>query len=940
MDLTRSNQRPNWSVSTRAYACLGILIVAAFSDGRPVAESFVPFVIPARPNPDSLIAAPPADPINTDSVRLVARSGHFYRGDERVRLWGVNLSFGANLPKHEDAPYIAARLAAAGVNTVRCHHMDTARWPRGLWNAGDGRDIAPEALDRLDFFIDQLARRGICVDINLHVGREHSQFLGLPKTNSDYDKISNIFTPALVDAQKKYARDLLTHVNPYRKARYADDPAVAIVEITNENSFFMWGAEETLRTLPDYYAKILQGRFNTWLKQQYGSDEKLRNAWSEGSEQLGGNLLNNGDFELSEVGDTIPLHWSLEQHGTCKAWCSRQRLEARRALQIDIAEADDTEWHLQFNQPGLALKKGQYYTVAFEAAADKPRSITCSVGQADSPWANLGFSERIDLTEKRTAYRFGFTAGADEDNARLSFAIGASPPRRASRIPVHLANPGRRRASVELRPGGRIGLKEGESVEKANPGRRRASVTLFAETESPARTLDRMIFLAETEKAYFDDMRKFIQKDLGSRALVTGTIVFGPLGLYAQSDMDFIDAHAYWQHPRFPGRPLAAGGRAWDAANWLIDQKPMTDYPGEATLFRLAAERLRGKPFTVSEYNHPAPLDSQAECVPMLARRRPGIASFAAAQDWPAAAGWDGVWLYTYSHSSDDWDRQNLSSYFDIDTNPAKWGFMRAGAAIFREAVVSPVEGRLVAALAASSDIVRHLAQLHLTYDGDMFDAVSAACGATRQAVLSNQLYVSLRPSSAVEPTVQSPTKLTWSVENGKGSYFVGAGADVLAGDTAKFVQARIDSPAYAVITATPLDGALWWNSKKILVTACGRCENTGMKFSDDRRTVGRDWGGPPVQIEAVQGSVTVPTGPVGNSLLGAAARGGTGISNGTGQWKCQALGPDGMPSQQVAVRIEGEQNPAGDGQRHTVELSPKYKTMWYLLTRSEAGEK
>jgi len=916
MDLTRSNQRPNWSVSTRAYACLGILIVAGFSDGRVVAESFVPFVIPARPNPDSLIAAPPAEPINTDSDRLVARSGHFYRGDERVRLWGVNLSFGANLPKHEDAPRIAARLAAAGVNTVRCHHTDTARWPRGLWNAGDGRDIAPDALDRLDFFIDQLARRGICVDINLHVGREHSQFLGLPKTNSDYDKISNIFTPALVDAQKKYARDLLTHVNPYRKARYADDPAVAIVEITNENSFFMWGAEQTLRTLPDYYAKILQGRFNAWLKQQYGSDEKLRNAWSEGSEPLGGNLLKNGDFETNEVGGTIPLHWSLEQHGTCKAWCSRQRLEARRALQIDIAEADDTEWHLQFNQRGLALKKGQYYTVAFEAAGAKPRSITCAVGQADSPWSNLGLSQRVELTEKRTSFRYGFVAQADEDNARLSFAFGAS------QIPIHLAN-------VELRPGGRVGLKEGESVEKAN-------VAIFAETESPPRTLDRMIFLAETEKAYFDDMRNFIQKDLGSKALVTGTIVFGPLGLYAQSDMDFIDAHAYWQHPRFPGRP-------WDAANWLIDQKPMTDYPDEATLFRLAAERLHGKPFTVSEYNHPAPLDSQAECVPM-------IASFAAAQDW------DGVWLYTYSHSSDDWDRQNLSSYFDIDTNPAKWGFMRAGSAIFREAVVSPVEGRLVAVLAASSDIVRHLAQLHLTYDGDMFGAVSAACGATRQAVLSNQLYVSLRPSSAVEPTVQSPTKLTWSVENGKGLYFVGAGAGILAGDTTRFVQARpvrnsllggaargrggisngarIDSPVYAVITATPLDGVPWWNSKKILVTACGRCENTGMKFSDDRRTVGRDWGGPPVQIEAVEGtiSIKVPTGPVRNSLVGAAARGGAGISNGAGQWKCQALGPDGTPSQQVAVRIEGEQN--------TVELSPKYKTMWYLLTRSEAGEK
>ncbi|MHC4488883.1 MAG: hypothetical protein ACYSW7_06865, partial [Planctomycetota bacterium] len=134
--------------------------------------------------------------------------------------------------------------------------MDSAQWPRGLWNAQDGKTITPEALDRLDYFIDQLARHGIFVNINLHVGRAHSRYLGLPEANRKYDKISTIFTPELVDAQKKYARDLLAHVNPYRNVRYADDPAVAIVEITNENSFFMWSSEETLRTLPPYYAQI------------------------------------------------------------------------------------------------------------------------------------------------------------------------------------------------------------------------------------------------------------------------------------------------------------------------------------------------------------------------------------------------------------------------------------------------------------------------------------------------------------------------------------------------------------------------------------------------------------------------------------------------------------------------------------------------------------
>ena len=213
-------------------------------------------------------------------------------------------------------------------------------------------------------------------------------------------------------------------------------------------------------------------------------------------------------------------------------------------------------------------------------------------------------------------------ARADENNARVNFAFSGST------APVYLAN-------VQFRTGGRIGLVEGEDLNVS-------SVKLYADNESSQRATDRMLFLAETEKNYFDGMRNFIKSELGSGALVTGTIVFGPLGLYAQSDMDFIDTHAYWQHPRFPGQP-------WDAENWFIDQKPMVDYPDEATIFNLAASRLSNKPFTLSEYNHPAPLDSQAECVPL-------IASFAAAQDW------DGIWLYTYSHSSDQWNREYMYS--------------------------------------------------------------------------------------------------------------------------------------------------------------------------------------------------------------------------------------------------------------------------------------
>ena len=511
------------------------LLICTISCSRAVAD-FVPFVIPAKPDAGSLIAVTSYEPILTDGDRLLADGGHFYRTGKRIRLWGVNLSFGANLPTHEDAPFIAARMAAAGVNSVRCHHLDTSRWPRGIWNATDGKDIAPEALDRLDFFINQLARHGICVNLNLHVGRSHSQYLGLPKTNRQYDKISNIFTPELIDAQKDYARQMLSHVNPYREVRYADDPAVAFVEITNENSFFMWSGEETLRTLPTYYADILQKKFTAWLKQQYGSDEKLREVWSGGAQPLGKNLLT----DVNSKSGNVPSGWQLEQHLDCKAVLRRQQYLSQDALRIDINKSDETEWHLQFKQTGLSVEAGEYYTVMFEAAAEKPRKLSCGVSQAHEPWQNLGLSRRVNLSQKWLTFRFGFVAKADDHNARVSFSFGGND------VPFYLAN-------IKLHLGGRVGLGKGESVKNA-------SVTVYADNESPQRTIDRMRFLAQTEKAYFDEMRNFIKNDLGCKALVTGTIVFGPLGLYAQSDMDFIDAHAYWQHPRFPGRP-------WDSGN-------------------------------------------------------------------------------------------------------------------------------------------------------------------------------------------------------------------------------------------------------------------------------------------------------------------------------------------------------------------------------------
>lgn len=147
------------------------------------------------------------------------------------RIWGVNLSFVASLPAREDAPAVAAHLARFGVNCVRVHHLDR-RTPRGIIDSRfpDSRHLDPDRLDRLDFFISELKKRGIYVDLNLNVARAFQEADGVKDAASlGFAKAVTYFDPRMIELQKEYAKALLTHRNPYTATEYRNEPAAALV---------------------------------------------------------------------------------------------------------------------------------------------------------------------------------------------------------------------------------------------------------------------------------------------------------------------------------------------------------------------------------------------------------------------------------------------------------------------------------------------------------------------------------------------------------------------------------------------------------------------------------------------------------------------------------------------------------------------------------------
>jgi hypothetical protein len=264
-------------------------IVALLLCGLPTrAEELFPFVLPwddasaSATNVSAWLEAP----AGRDGF-VTVQDGHLFANGKRFRIFGVNVARGANFPTHGDAEKIAARLAKFGINCVRFHQMDAAPAPEGLW-AQDGTSFDPEQLDRLDYFIAQLKTRGIYADLCLHVSRTYPDRPKAEKEgNPAFDAGVDNFSRRLIALQRDYARALLTHVNPYTKNAYINEPAIALIEINNENSLIaVWHSGALDRAAAPYRTE-LAALWTEWLRKKYGDDRKTAAAWAELAKQDG-----------------------------------------------------------------------------------------------------------------------------------------------------------------------------------------------------------------------------------------------------------------------------------------------------------------------------------------------------------------------------------------------------------------------------------------------------------------------------------------------------------------------------------------------------------------------------------------------------------------------------------------------------------------------------
>ncbi len=253
--------------------------------------------------------------LNADD-RPAGRKGFLRASGDRLefedgsiaKFWGTNITAYAifHTPR-EMVRAQAKRLAALGFNLVRLHHHDSIWVNPNIFGDEDlnhSHPIDPGAIDKIDWWIKCLKDEGIYTWLDLHAGRHvkpGDNIVAFDEISTDGKSASiqgyNYVNGSIQAAMKAFNSAYLTHLNKYTQTRYADEPAIAAVLITNENDITHHFGNALL---PDkgveYHSKRYMEQADRFAEQHKLPKSRVFRAWEHGSSKL---FLNDLEYRFN-----------------------------------------------------------------------------------------------------------------------------------------------------------------------------------------------------------------------------------------------------------------------------------------------------------------------------------------------------------------------------------------------------------------------------------------------------------------------------------------------------------------------------------------------------------------------------------------------------------------------------------------------------------------
>jgi hypothetical protein len=212
-----------------------------------------------------------------------------------ARFWAVNDgAFDKDLARH------ARFLAKHGINMVRFHSNIT---PTG----GDLMGIDAKDREHLWKGLAAMKKEGIYVTYSPYWAgpARVKPAMGVLDTGGNGNWGLLFFDKKLQEAYKSWMKQVLTEKNPYTGLALAHDPALAIIQIQNEDSLLFY----TAGGIKGPAKAELRRQFGQFAAKKYGTLEKAKQAW--GGAAPGGDQDTPDDFAKGEA--ALMGTWELSQ---------------------------------------------------------------------------------------------------------------------------------------------------------------------------------------------------------------------------------------------------------------------------------------------------------------------------------------------------------------------------------------------------------------------------------------------------------------------------------------------------------------------------------------------------------------------------------------------------------------------------------------------------
>ncbi len=244
--------------------------------------------------------------------RITIHGDKFYAGEKEFRIWGVNTMYGLDLPD-DVLRQNMDRFEFLGVNLVRLHALDATAWSLGGEIPSGGllefrTDTSRKITNVAGFwkFMDALKEKNIYVDINLIMARAYrpgdadilkttpedakAWSAAMAELNKKNDIQLYKFLPEFDERcsalLKEYVSNLMNLKHPKTGVKFGADPQLALLETVNESAgYCLFSAEASagrrFAQLPVYFQNKLLRRWNDYLADKYGTQDRLKQAWTE-----------------------------------------------------------------------------------------------------------------------------------------------------------------------------------------------------------------------------------------------------------------------------------------------------------------------------------------------------------------------------------------------------------------------------------------------------------------------------------------------------------------------------------------------------------------------------------------------------------------------------------------------------------------------------------